>query len=246
MGRPARLLSGFSGLVVVIAWLLAAPAAALDLAPGQAFDRAGAQRLLGPPLARALGAEKVRVVVDKPTLPLGNPYADIATLAVAATHPTAADGFVAVVTITVGERPPLELVLRGRVDRLVGVAVPKARLEAGRRLRAADFETRWLPASRVRGRWVRSGAALAGQEAHRVLIAGQPVAEDAVGARRLVRRGERVTLVFAEDGLHLEVTGTARGDAGIGETVEVKNDRSGNLVTGRVRAAGRVHVETRQ
>jgi len=241
MGRAARLLSG----LVVVIWTLTASAAALELAPGQAFDRTGAQHLLGPALARAVGADKVRVVVETPRLPLGNPYPDIAELAVAETHPTAADGFVAVVTITVGERAPLELVLRGRLDRLVGVPVPKGRLAAGRRLAAADFETRWLPARRVRGEWVRSRAALAGQEAHRALIAGQPVAEDAIGARRLVRRGERVTLVFAADGLHLEATGTARGDAGMGEAVEVENDRSGTVVTGRVRAAGRVHVETR-
>jgi flagella basal body P-ring formation protein FlgA len=242
MGRPARLLSG---LVVVIAWMIAVPAWALDLAPGQAFDRAAAERLLGPPLARALGAEKVRVFVERPRLPLGNPYPEIAELAVAEVHPTAENGFLAAVTITVGQRAPLELVLRGRVDRVVGVPVPRGRIAAGTALEAADFETRWLAESRVRGQWVRSADALAGHEAHRPLIAGQPVAEDAVGARRLVRRGERVILVFADRGLRLEATGTARGDAGLGEAVEVANDRSGTIVTGRVRAAGRVHVEKR-
>jgi flagella basal body P-ring formation protein FlgA len=88
-------------------------------------------------------------------------------------------------------------------------------------------------------------AELAGREAHRALLAGRPVPTDAVGSRRLVRRGERVTLVYADDGLRLEATGTARGDAGKGEAVEVRNDRSGTIVTGRVRAAGRVHVEKR-
>ncbi|MFP4126985.1 MAG: flagellar basal body P-ring formation chaperone FlgA [Alphaproteobacteria bacterium] len=242
MRRPARLLSG----LVVAAWTLAAPAAALELAPGQAFDRAAAQDLLGPPLARAVGVEKVRIVVEKPRLPLGNPYPAMAEFAVAETHPTAADDFVAVVTITVGERAPLELALRGRFDRLIGVPVPKGRLEAGRRLAAVDFETRWLTANRLRGEWVRSRDTLDGQEALRALIAGQPVARDAIGAHRLVRRGERVTLVFATDGLHLEASGTARGDAGMDEAVEVENDRSGTIVTGRVRAAGRVHVETRR
>ncbi|MFW5814935.1 MAG: flagellar basal body P-ring formation chaperone FlgA [Spirochaetota bacterium] len=135
---------------------------------------------------------------------------------------------------------------RGRFDRLIGVPVPKGRLEAGRRLAAVDFETRWLTANRLRSEWVRSRDTLDGQEALRALIAGQPVARDAIGAHRLVRRGERVTLVFATDGLHLEASGTARGDAGMDEAVEVENDRSGTIVTGRVRAAGRVHVETRR
>jgi len=240
MPRRARRLSA---VLLVLAATLIAPAAALELAPGQAFDRTAAERLLGPPLARALGAEKVRVLVETPRLPLGNPYPDVATLAVADTHPTTNDGFIAVVTISVGERAPLELVLRGRADRLVGVPVPKGRLAAGSRLEADAFETRWLPERRVRGQWVRRLAALDGREAHRVLLAGQPVAKEAVGARRLVRRGERVSLVFVDHGLRLEASGIARGDAGMDEAVEVKNDRSGTVVTGRVRAAGRVHVE---
>jgi flagellar basal body P-ring formation protein FlgA len=240
MPRRARRLCA---AVLVLAAPLIAPAMALELAPGQDFDRSAAEGLLGPPLARALGAEKVRVFVETPRLPLGNPYPDVSTLAVADIHPTTDDGFVAAVTITVGERTPMELVLRGRADRLVGVPVPKGRLAAGSRLEADAFETRWLPERRVRGQWVRRLAALDGREAHRVLLAGQPVAKQAIGARRLVRRGERVSLIFRDDGLRLEASGTARGDAGMGEAVEVKNDRSGTVVTGRVRAAGRVHVE---
>ncbi len=242
MAGPARFLSG---LLLVVAVLAAPPAPALDLAPGQAFDRIAADRLLGPALARAVGAEKVRVVVEKPSLPLANPYPDLAELEVAEVHATAGDGFLVVVTIRVGERAPLELLLRGRVDRLVGVPVPTARVAAGTRLDEVGFEPRWLTEARIRGEWVLDEAEFAGREAHRALLAGRPVPTDAVGSRRLVRRGERVTLVYADRGLRLEATGTARGDAGKGEAVEVRNDRSGTIVTGRVRAAGRVHVEKR-
>jgi flagella basal body P-ring formation protein FlgA len=241
MSGPARVLSG---LVLAIACLFGTPATAeLRLAPGQPFDRALADRLLGSALARATGAERVRVHVERPALPLGNPYRSIARLSLAEAQPTADDGFVAVVSITVGERAPLELVLRGRISPLVGVPVPRAPVAAGTRLRAASFETRWLPLDRLRGQWVTSIEALAGKEAHRALIAGQPVATDAVGPYRLVHRGERVTLVFEDGGLTLEATGTARADAGLGQAVDVENDRSGTVVTGRVRAAGRVHVE---
>jgi flagella basal body P-ring formation protein FlgA len=242
MPGPAR---AIAGLLFAAAGLLAAPAAGLELAPGQAFDRGGADRLLGPPLARAVGAEHVRVLVDEPRLPLGNPYPEVAELAVARTRPTTDDRFLARVTITVGDREPLELVLEGRFERLVGVPVPRAKLSEGHVIGAGDLETRWLGAARVRGEWVDAAEELVGLEAHRALLARRPIADDAVGARRLVRRGERVTLVFAAGGLRLQASGTARGDAGRGETVEVKNDRSGTIVTGRVRAAGRVHVEKR-
>lgn len=243
MLRPAR---RFLGLVLALGVAAAASAAAaLELAPGQAFDRRTADRLLGPPLAEAVGASKVQVFVERPSLPLGNPYPRVAAFDVTAVHTTADHGFVAAVAITVADRAPLELVLRGRFHRLIGIPVPIARIKAGAPLDAAAFETRWLPAGRVRGEWVTALDAIAGREAHRALLAGQPVSDDAIGARRLVRRGERVTLVFVDRGLRLEATGTARGDAGMDETVEVRNDRSGTVVTGRVRAAGRVHVEKR-
>jgi len=243
MGGPA---GRFSGLVVALLIALASPATAeLRLAPGQPFDRALADRLLGPRLATQAGADRVRLHVENPVLPLGNPYPRIATLAVADAVLTADDGFVAVVEIAVGEREPLPLVLRGKLARLVGVPVPTAPIAAGARLAPDAFETLWLPAARVRGQWVRTADELAGLEAYRALLAGQPIATDAVGARRLVRRGERVTLVFEEGGLRVEAIGTARGDGGIGDVVEVENDRSGTIVNGRVTSPGRLHVETR-
>jgi len=245
MGGPARRFAGFAIAIAFVVAIAPASAATLALAPGQPFDRAAADTLLGPPLAERSGVEKVRVHVEDPALPLGNPYPAVAELAVADARLTTDDGFVAVVTITVGERAPLRLVLRGRVSTLVGLPVPAAPIAAGTRLADAAFETLWLTAPRVRGQWIKHPEEFAGKVAHRPLIAGKPIARDAVGARRLVRRGERVTIVFAAAGLRLEATGNARADAGLGETVEVENDRSGTIVSGRVSAAGRVHVEKR-
>ncbi len=233
------------GLVpIIIALLVAAPARAdVGLAPGQPFDQQAATALLEAPLARAAGAQGLRITVAQPSLPLHNPYPQAATLQVSGVRVTAGDRFVAAVEIHVGDRPPLSLTLSGSFQRLLGVPVPAATIAAGTLLGPAHFETLWLAQNRIRGDWLARVAEVEGREAYRALVAGQPVAGDAIGPPRLVRRGEPVTVVFAEGGLRLETTATARSGGGRGDVVEVENSVSGAVVTGRVIGPARIAVE---
>ncbi len=237
-----------SGLILALTLLiLASPARSepthITLAPGEPLDTAAAQTLLAPALAAATGAEAVRVAVAEPALPLNNPYAAVAHLAVVAARATTVDGFEATIRISVGQHAPMPLRLSGTMVRLVPVPVPATTIAAGRLLVAADLETRWLPAQRIRGTWARSTDAIVGQEALRPLLSGQPILADAVGAERLVHRGDLVRLIYARGRLRLEASGTARGDGGLGAMVAVRNDRSGAVVSGRVTGHGQVEVE---
>lgn len=232
---------------LVLASMLGAASAAeagIGLAPGQPLDRAAAQALLAPVLADAAAAEAVRVTIRQPALPLANPYAEEAILSVARARLTALDGFTATVHVKVGAHGPLALELSGEIERLVLVPVLDVAVPAGGRLDDASFRTLALPVGRVRGSWVRTAATFAGKEALRPLLAGQPIDRDAIGSPRLVRRGEPVKIVFVARGLTLEATGTARQDGGADAIVEVRNDRSGAIVAGRVTGPGRIRVET--
>lgn len=223
----------------------AMPAAgAVSLAPGEPLDRATAQALLAPALTAAAGAvQLLRVNVRQPALPLANPYQTPATLTVIDASLGGLDTFKAVVEIAVGTHAPLRLELAGSIERLIAVPVPTTRVDAGMRLDDITFETLALPLRRVRGAWVQSVDELATKEALRPLLAGQPIAADAVGEPRLVRRGEPVTLAFAAGGLVLETTGVARADGALGALIDVRNTRSGAVVAARVRGPGRVEVE---
>lgn len=218
-------------------------AATITLAPGEPLDHRTVQELLAPEVADVAGGEHVRMIVAAPRLPLNNPYAAPAVLAVTGVHLTGDDGWAATVSISVDGAAPLSLHLSGALRRLVAVPVPRADIPAGHRLDPAQFETLWLAPNRVRGEWLVSRDGLAAAEAHRTLVAGRPVDAEAIGPPRLVRRGERVTVVVADRGLRLEVTGTARADGGIGDIVDVRNDRSGRIVRGEVRGPSRIHVE---
>ncbi len=67
------------------------------------------------------------------------------------------------------------------------------------------------------------------------------VVEDLDHATR-VRRGDRVTLISRGSGVSVSAYGIAAGEAVLGETVKVKNERSKRIVEGRVTGAREVTI----
>ena len=81
-----------------------------------------------------------------------------------------------------------------------------------------------------------------GLEARVNLYADRPVRAEDLGAPTLVRRNERVSLVFVSGALRITAEGRALGRAGAGETVEVMNMGSRSVVLGVAVARGAVEV----
>ena len=93
------------------------------------------------------------------------------------------------------------------------------------------------------GLFVASEDALQGQVARRTLLPGQAIRLTDLKAPDLVRAGKTVTMIYAQDGLVITGTGTALRSAGEGETIRVRNDDSGIVVSGMVAADGSVRIE---
>ena len=91
--------------------------------------------------------------------------------------------------------------------------------------------------------FVVSEDALAGQVARRTLLPGQAIRIADLKAPDLVRAGTAVTMIYAEDGLVITGSGTALRSAGEGETIRVRNDESGIVVSGTVAGDGSVRIE---
>ncbi len=81
-----------------------------------------------------------------------------------------------------------------------------------------------------------------GKALTRSLAAGTLLTTAMVVNRRLIRRGERVTLVVERGGLKVTSSGTAESDGAIGERVLVKNTFSSRQVEGSVQEDGSVRV----
>ncbi|MFW5679195.1 MAG: flagellar basal body P-ring formation chaperone FlgA [Pseudomonadota bacterium] len=216
----------------------------LALQPGDPLDQAGARQLLAEPLASALAADDVRIVIRQPALPLANPYADDAVLVLADLRMLPRDGFRAHVTIRTGDAAPMTLVLDGEATALVHVPVPATALPIGHVLTEADLETTLQPVGRVRKDWLLDVGVLAGQEARRPLAAGRPVTEAAVGAPYLVRRGDGVVVVYRKGNLVLELPARAEADGAMGDRIEVRNMTSGTRLVATVVGPGSLFLET--
>jgi flagella basal body P-ring formation protein FlgA len=85
-------------------------------------------------------------------------------------------------------------------------------------------------------------AGVAGKSLKRPLAAGAVLTPDALEAARLVRRGERVTLIGRAGPVEVRAEGKALADGGSGQSISVENLSSRRIVEGVVLDAGTVEV----
>lgn len=81
-----------------------------------------------------------------------------------------------------------------------------------------------------------------GRVARRPMPIGAIIDRSALENRRLVRRGERVTILANAGRLAVQMKGKALMDGASGDRIRVKNLSSGRIVEGTVTANGTVHV----
>lgn len=136
----------------------------------------------------------------------------------------------------------LQVPLRGRVFAVVDVPVPNRAIQAGVQLTASDFNMVTLPATSLGRFAVTDAAALEGLEVRRVLPEGRPVQSQSLQIPRVVRRGEKLTLIYQSGPLEVSAAARALEDAGPGDPVRVQNMTSNKTVTGIALRDGRVQV----
>ena len=83
---------------------------------------------------------------------------------------------------------------------------------------------------------------LAGMEARRTLLPGQPIPLNAVAAPELVKRGQPTRLVFHDGGLIIVAQVEAMQNGGAGDMIKVRNLDSGLTVVGTVQSDGTVLI----
>ena len=87
-----------------------------------------------------------------------------------------------------------------------------------------------------------SREAILGRTARRTLLPGKPVLSGSVGEARVVRAGALVQLVLETGPLEILVRGVAMQNGAVGETISVRNSRSGRLVNGVVTSEGTIRI----
>lgn len=135
--------------------------------------------------------------------------------------------------------------LPAEAKRYASVAVLGRNLERGQRLGDNDFAFEERALSGI-GQPVRSAVEATGKSARRSLPAGTVLMSSMLQQALLIQRGQAVTIVAERPGLRIESAGTALEPGTLGQSIRVRNERSGRVVAGQVTAEGSVAILTAQ
>ena len=150
----------------------------------------------------------------------------------------AASSFIATVQLSDGSTARTQ----GRVSAVVDLLVPNRAIAPGEITRAEDFSIRTLPAQSY-GRFVLSHPdQIIGREVRRVLAEGRPVQAQSLQEPRLIKRGDRVELLYTRGALSLSAPARALDDAAEGEALRVQNLNSNRTVNAVAKGEGQVMV----
>jgi flagella basal body P-ring formation protein FlgA len=81
-----------------------------------------------------------------------------------------------------------------------------------------------------------------GQQARRMLSAGQPFRGEDVRRPIIITKGQTVTMQFIVPGVELTAMGRAMSEGGIGDTVTIQNPASYRMISGTVIGPGTVRA----
>ena len=109
-------------------------------------------------------------------------------------------------------------------------------------LTRTDIRVEERDVASLRSGYISKAERVIGKTLVRSLPEGFVLHDTLVRTPRLVRRGQRVTLLAESNGIQVRSDGTALADGGKGDRVTVKNLRSRRVVEGVVLTRGTVHI----
>jgi flagella basal body P-ring formation protein FlgA len=152
----------------------------------------------------------------------------------------------AVGAVTVGVRcdgtRPWKVYLQARVRLFRPVAVLARALPRGARIASADLRLERRDVGRLQRGYLTALDELVGMQLRFAGASGRVLAARDLQAPKLVRRGERVTLLATGTAVEVRSNGRALEDGARGEVIRVRNLDSRRVVEGVVAAAGTVRI----
>jgi len=105
-----------------------------------------------------------------------------------------------------------------------------------------DFLLKTIHQSNLERAYIDTETDLIGKRAARSILPGEPVTIGQIEDAPVIRRGERVTLIVASQGVRITGSGRAKKDGFLGEALDVVTQNSNKIVSGTVISASEVLV----
>ncbi len=129
------------------------------------------------------------------------------------------------------------------IDGQVNALIARYPIPRGTVIQNSDLEFALRRYSQLNYGYYGSANLLTNMVAKRNIQAGQILTPGLVKAKKLVLRGQHITIVAQSGGLNLRVKGKALMDGQQGQTIKVKNLNSKKLIYARVISSGVVKVD---
>ncbi|MFT3907064.1 MAG: flagellar basal body P-ring formation chaperone FlgA [Steroidobacteraceae bacterium] len=115
-------------------------------------------------------------------------------------------------------------------------------LARGEALQGADFEATRVRVSGLSDEYVTDVSQLTDRVLRRPVASGEALALDALSPRKLIHRGEQLTLIARVGGVEVRTTGVALSDGEQDQRIRVQNQSTQRVVEGIVKTVNLVEV----
>jgi flagella basal body P-ring formation protein FlgA len=133
--------------------------------------------------------------------------------------------------------------IQGRFEEFVEIPVLRSRIMKGEVVKASDIYKTQISGAKYRSDYLTENDEIVGKTAKRSLMAHTPISSSLLQTENLITNNQTVTVIYEQGGLELKLTAKALQDGVAGDMVQVKNLRSGAIISGVVTGKNTVRVE---
>lgn len=132
--------------------------------------------------------------------------------------------------------------LFGRYSAFSEVPVTARNLRSGVVITESDVISVKTPISRLKGGYVTSIGDIVGMQLRRSLSNGVLIKEQDITKPQIISKGDNVSIVYNKSNIKLRTKGISTQSGALGDSIKVKNESTGTIVHGIVRAKNLVEV----
>ena len=129
-----------------------------------------------------------------------------------------------------------------KVGIMGNVLVASRALPRGHVIKASDLQLETRDLATLHGGYITETRSAIGQSLRRPLIIGAVITPNTIKPARVIRRGEKVTILAERKGLEVRMSGVALADGAPGDLLKVRNVLSKKVIQGIITKHGEVKV----
>lgn len=144
------------------------------------------------------------------------------------------------IKISCNESIPWKIYLSARIEKAKAILIAKDTINKGDLLDDDNVELTFLAINKIRGHKITDKETIFGAKAKRRIAKGKAISKSNTC---LVCKGDMVTIIASSESFSIKTQGVALSSGNINDQIRVKNTRSNNIITPRVKSYNQVIID---